>query len=237
MANKSPLMVALGVILAIASVVTFGLINIEVLDNAISPIAGWVFVGSFVGVYLMSDRRINDLSDTEAVGFAIPLLAAIGVQHITAIQDFLTRNDPYAGLLLVALTFGGFYALSTDMNLEYVSLELIIGSVLLTTAAIQFQLIELDIVGKHIDEVSVWIFLFTLMAAYLVSKRSIGNLNNIELTGLIVGVGAFAAYDYVPEVQTWIMSNNPQAGIGLTALILFGYYTVMNNGDITSSPF
>lgn len=236
MGSKSPLMVALGVIVAVTSAVTFGLINMEVLDNAIQPIAAWIFVGGFAIVYLLSDREINQFTDVEAIGFVIPLLGAIGAQHITEVQNLLTEYSPYAGIALTGLTFAGFYALSTDMSLEYVSLELVIGSVLLTTAAVQFDLIELDIVGNQINEISVWVFLTALLAAYLVSERSVGSLNNIELTGLIVGIGAFVGFEYVPEVQSWIMSNNPHAGIGLTAIVLFGYYTVMNNGNF-SSPF
>lgn len=231
MANtRSPLMVTLGLVVALTASVTFGVLDIEVLDNALSPIAAWVFIGGFTAVYLMSDRQINQLTDLEAVGFVIPIIAAIGMEHVTPVQNFVTDYSPWGGLALTALTFAGFYALSTDMSLQYISLELVIGSILITTAAVQFDVLEIQVLENHITDVSVWVFFVALTAAYLVSERSIGSLNNVELTGLLVGIGAFAGYDFVPEIQNWITTNNPHAGIGLTVIVLIGYFIVMNNG-------
>lgn len=230
---KSPLMLALGLLVAVTAMVTFSVLNITVLDNTIKPFAGWVFVGGFVGVYLLSDRQLNGLEDYEAVAFVVPLLAAVAIQQIPAMNDALTEYEPYAGLALLMLTVGAFYALGTNMSLEYVSLELLFGGVILVTASVQYDLVQIDVLSSHITDVAPWFYFFALAGAYLVSQRNVGSFTNMELSALLIGIGGYAGYEYLPKVQDMVMNNSPHAGIVLVGITVVAYYFLMNDGSFT----
>lgn len=233
--TKSPVMLTLGLIVAITATVTFGLVNIEVLNNTIKPLANWIFVGGFVAVYLLSDREIGKLDDHEAVALILPLLLAIGSEQMSQVSDFINEYNPIAGFVLVGITLIGFYALSTDMDIRYMSLEMVLGAILAVTASVQFDVLSIEVLNNHITQISVWVFVIALTLAYLVSERELGRMSQIELGALAIGIGGYVGYEYIPEVQSAVDANNPVAGVILVAVTILAYYFIMNNGSLTMS--
>lgn len=230
--DKSPVMLLLGLIVLATATVTFRIADIQFLNEAISPIAGWVFVVGFVGIYLLSDREIGNLENYEGVSLLVPIVTAIGVSAIPQFNGFLADYNPMAGIVLTAVTLIGFYVLATNMNLTYVALELILGIILAATAAMHYGILSVAILETHISSISVWVFVFTLAGAYMVSERSYGTFTRNEIGAIVFGIGTYFAYEYVPQVQSIVVENNPVSGVVLTLMLGIAYYILMNNGSI-----
>ena len=105
--TNSILMMVLGLIVSVTATVTFGLVDIEILNKAIKPIAAWVYVGGFAGVYLLSDRQVNQLKDFEAVALIVPIITAIAIQEVSEVSNLLTEFKPIAGFVFVGVTLIG----------------------------------------------------------------------------------------------------------------------------------
>lgn len=230
--DKSPSMLILGLLVIITSMVTFGLVNIKVLSEAIEPIAAWVFVVGFVGVYLLSDRQLGQLKDYEGVSFIVPIVLAMSIQLVPQVKTLLTDYNPYSGITLLAITMIGFYALGTNMDLQAVTIEVILGLVLAVTASVQFGLLSIEVLNNDIAHISVWVFVIALSGAYLVSEHSIGRMKTYEIMALLIGIGGYLGYEFVPTVSQFINENNPEAGTVLVLVTIMAYYFIMNNGEI-----
>ena len=229
--NDNPLMLMLGLVVAITASVTFGIVDVEVLNNTINPYAGWVFIGGLAGIYVLTDRQVGEMSDYEAVSFLIPILAALLIQFLPQAESFLTDYEPYAGIVLTALVLGSFYALGTNISFNALALEIGLAMVLGVTAAVQFDVITLEVLNNNIQHVTIWVFVLALAGAYLISERDINRMQEIELAALGIGIGAYTFYEYVPQFENFVANNNPISGVVLTIVVIFAYYVLMNNGD------
>ncbi|AAQ13796.1 hypothetical protein [His2 virus] len=230
--DKSPVMLLMGLMVLVTSLVTFRIADIEVLNNAINPISGWIFVVGFVGIYLISDREVGQLKNYEGAALLVPVLVAIAVQSVPEFESTLTQYNPALGIMLFAVTMVGFYALATNMNLTYVVLELLLGVVLGVTAAVQYNILEIQVLSANITQISIWVFVLTLASAYLVSERSLGTFTRTEIGSMAFGIGTYVAYTFIPEVEQFVVNNNPATGIVLTLGMAFAFYVIMNNGQI-----
>lgn len=232
MADENIVMLALGLLIAITASATFGVTNLEVLDSTIQY-ANWVFIGGFIAVYLISDRQINALSDFEAVGFVIPIVAALAYEFVPQVTSFVDNNSPYAGIVLFLLTFAGFYALSSNLSLQAVVSELSLGSILLLSALTQFNIISIELFnGFALQDFSTFIFVIGLGLAYFISQRDIRDMKETELIAIAIGVGTYLGYEYIPQVETFITANNPLSGIVAVAFVLIAYFYISQNGDV-----
>lgn len=225
-------MLLLGLLVVATAFVTFRVASIEVLNETIDPFAGWVFAIGFIGIYLLSDREIGNLENHEGVALLVPIVAAIGMNFVPELQSLLNDYNPALGIALVAITLVGFYVLATNMELSYVALEVLLGLILAVTAGIQYGVLSIEVLNAHIAEISIWVFVLTLAGAYMVSERSMGTFTRMEIGAMVIGIGTYAAYVYVPEVSSIVQANNPYAGVGLTLILAFAYYVLMNNGAI-----
>lgn len=230
--DTSPVMLTLGIIVIVTALVTFGIGDIEFLQTTIDPIANWVFVGGFVGIYLISDREIGELEDYEAIALIVPIVASIGVMAIPQVNTFVQNNNPLIGIILVTVAMTGFYILSTDMKITYAMVQIILGIALAISAAVQYNVITLEILDSAFNGLTTWIFLIALFLAYMVSEREIGTFTNTEIGALGIGIGAYIAYRHVPAVETFITNSNPLAGILLTAMMAVAFYLLSNNGEV-----
>lgn len=230
--EENPLFIALGLIVLVTSLVSFGLVDMQVLNDHVAPYAGTIFVVSFVGIYFLSDREIGQLTDAETTALLVPVLAVIGLKFIPQFESIITDFDPYASLALFGLTLGGYYVLSTNMRLGTVALQLVLGSVIGLTALLQFGIVELDVMGETITELSIWVFVGALSISYFISEHEIGEMNQTEIGALIVGVGGYLAYNFIPEFQDFVNANNPASGIVITGVVIFAYYFIMRNGKL-----
>ena len=106
-----------------------------------------------------------------------------------------------------------------------------LGVILAVTASVQFGVVEIDILNNHINQISVWVYLLTLVGAYMVSEHSIGRMEKIELGAIGLGVGAYVGYEYVDAISTFITQNNPASGVVLVAVTVVAYYFLMNGGS------
>lgn len=232
MGRDSPVNVIIGIFVLVASIVTFGLVNIQVLNSTISPYAGWIFVGGFVMVYFISDREIGDLQDYELGALLIPVLSVITMKVIPEFESLVNEFHPYSGIVLFALTLISYYTLSTNMRLGVLAFQLIVGGILALTAALQFGLVSIDVLGTQIESVSVWIFLLALASAYFLSEHTIGKMDTMEVGALVIGAGSYIMYTYAPPFRNFVMNNNPITGIVLTLVVVIAYVFIMRNGEL-----
>lgn len=230
--DRNPLTLILGLVVVVTSAITFGLFDIEILNNTLKPIAAWVFVGGFIMVYLISDRQLGKLKDYEGVALAIPIAIAILTQQVPEVEQWLTDYNPIAGFALLAITLASFYILGTNMELNAVAIELVLGATLLVTAGMQFGLVEIDLLNNHIADVTVWVFVITLAVSYFVSERSIGTMNNFEVGALALGIGSYLAYEYIPAFTSYVNSSEWQVAVGLTAIVGISFAILANHGEV-----
>lgn len=222
----------LGLLLIVTAGVTFGLSNIEVLNNSIAPIASWLFIGGFVAAFLYSEKEARYMDNYELGAIAIPILLVLGKMYVPRIADVFNEYQPAAGVLLLAITLFAFYALGTNLTLEYLTAELGLGTVLFFAASVDYGLLNVSILQNQIGHINVWVTIFALIGAYIISDHSIGRMTTFEIGALGVGIGSFLAYSFVPKVQNWVSSHNPQSGVALLALITLSYWVIMNDGNI-----
>lgn len=230
--DKSPIMILLGLVVLATATVTFRIADIQILNETIDPIANWVFAGGFVGIYLLSDREVGNLENYEGVSLLIPIIVAIGMGSIPAVSGFVETYNPLMGFALTAITLVSFYVLATNMNLTYVALELVLGTILGVTAALHYGIMNIQFLNTGIAQISVWVFTFTLAGAYLISERSYGTFSRNEIASIAFGIGTYYAYTYIPQVETLILEYNPISGALLTLALGIAYYVVMNNGEV-----
>lgn len=230
--EESPLHIGLGLVVFITSLVAFGLVEMQVLNDTIAPYAGTVFVGGFFAIYFLSDREIGQLTDAELAALLIPIASVVLIEFVPQFADLVSEFDPYASVALFGLTLGGYYVLSTNLRIGTVALQLILGSILGLTAMLQFDIVTMSAFGTEITDLSVWVFVGTLSIAYFVSEHEIGQMNIYEVGALVVGAGSYLAYNYIPEFATFVDSNNPQAGIVLSLIVIVAYYFIMRNGKL-----
>lgn len=232
MGRDSPINVMIGIVVLIASVVTFGLVNIQVLNETITPYAGWMFLGGFILVYFISDREIGDLQDYELLALLIPVGSVVTMKVMPEFESLINSFHPYSSIALFALTVISYYTLSTNMRLGVLAFQLIVGGILTLTAALQFGLLEIDVLGTQLRSVSVWVFLLALAAAYLLSSHTIGKMDTKEVVAIVFGAGSYIAYTYAPPFRTFVMENNPFTGIFLTFIVMLAYVFIMRNGKL-----
>lgn len=230
--RDNPLQLVLGLIVLATATVTFGLSDVTVLNNAIKPYAIWVFIVGMVGIYLWSDVNMGEMSQYEAVSVLLPLLSAGALQVIPEASNFLSDYSPYAGIFLMFVTLGSFYALATNVSFNILAAELVLGGTLFIVAAVQYSVISIEVLNSNIQSVTIWVFIATLVGAYVLSEREIGRFESTELVALSVGIGGYLAFEFIPEVETFVMENNPIAGVALTGFVVISYYVLMNNGRI-----
>jgi hypothetical protein len=230
--RDNPLQLVLGLVVLATATVTFGISDVEFLNNTIEPYAIWVFILGMVGIYLWSDVNMGEMSQYEAVSVILPLVAAGAIQVIPEASNFLSEYSPFAGIFLVMVTLGSFYALGTNVSFNILAAELVLGGTLFIVAAVQYSIVNIEVLNNNIESVTIWVFIATLVGAYLLSERDIGMLETTELTALAVGVGGYLAFEFIPEVNDFVINNNPAAGIVLTIAVVVSYFVLMQNGNI-----
>lgn len=223
---------AMGLLVLVTSALTFGVIDYQILNNTLAPIANWVFIGGFIGIYLLSDREIGNLESHEAIALLIPLVAAISIKMFENLDALLQDYNPAGGFVLLGATIAGFYVLATNMELKYVIVEIGLGSILAVFASVHYGIANFSVLDYSVSNLNVGVFIVTLVGAYMISKRSLGTFSENEVIALFVGIGSYFAYTYVGEISNLIGTYQPVSGIALTALVGVAYYVLMRNGNI-----
>lgn len=105
-------------------------------------------------------------------------------------------------------------------------LTIVLAVILGVTASVVFGIVNVEVLSTNLKPFAPWIFVLTLVGAYMISERQMGDLDNIEVLAFVVGIGGFGLIEFVPKVATFISENQPISGIALTLVTLGAFYVL-----------
>ncbi|WP_292484763.1 hypothetical protein [Methanohalobium sp.] len=103
--------VVLALLLGVTAGTVFGVVDISVLQTNLAPFAGYIFLGSLGGAYLISERQLGKLDSWEMLSFGAPIAALLLYQFVPEFVTFVEANQPIMGVGLTAISLVAFYIL------------------------------------------------------------------------------------------------------------------------------
>lgn len=104
----------------------------------------------------------------------------------------------------------------------------VLGIGLFIGSSVQYKVVELSVLDTNITPFTTWIFTIGLGGAYILSQRNVGDLSDWETGAFVVGLGAFAAYTFIPEFAKLVNNHQPFTGIILVLVTMVAFYILTN---------
>jgi hypothetical protein len=117
------------------------------------------------------------------------------------------------------------------MSLKDSQLSWVLAALLAAAALVEYNVMSITFLETNITPFATWIFLGTITGAYILSQRELNQLTDWEMGAFIVAIGGFAAYQFLPQVQSIIADYQPHSGVLMFGATMVAFY-ILTNEDI-----